>query len=383
MTLPTLQRHHRVYIIFFLYAVNLGAIFPRLGDLQLKLGMSEGTLGLTLLGWAIGTQVSLMFGGSLISRLGFRGALQLCIPAVGVSAIVATLAPTPPTFFLALFMVGLSTGAIEISINTEADRTEQLMKRRIMNRSHAFWSFGYFTAALIGAVASGAGIAPTLHLTGLVFVVAIITFAVLAKFDPAPARDSDAGPRPKFVRPTKGIMGLVVFSLSAMLLAGAAASLSVIFMRDTFGTPAFTNGLAFTALALMQAITRFFTDGFVERFGMKNVARVLIATLCVGTVMVTVSPSSNLALLGFALMGTGTGAILPLAMSAAAQRTDRPAAVNVAALGQFAFVIYALAPLVLGFVAQYFGLRAAFGVGIPLVLASWIAVRSLSEKSSD
>ena len=38
------------------------------------------------------------------------------------------------------------------------------------------------------------------------------------------------------------------------------------------------------------------------------------------------------ALLGFALMGVGTSVIFPLAMSAAAQRTDRAAATDVAAL---------------------------------------------------
>ena len=41
-----------------------------------------------------------------------------------------------------------------------------------------------------------------------------------------------------------------------------------------------------------------------------------------------------LALTGFARMGVGSSAIFPLAMSAAAQATDRPAAVNVAALAQ-------------------------------------------------
>lgn len=377
MTSFALPPRTRVYLIFFLYAVNLGAIFPRLADLQLKMGIGEGTLGMVLFGWAIGTQLSLMFAGTLIDKLGHRAALMLCLPAVGIFEIIATLMPSPVTFFFALMAVGLSAGAIEIMINIEADRTEHMLGQRLMNRAHAFWSLGYFTAGFVGALASGASLSPTLNLVGLVIFTAVVTFAILAKFTPAPARASDAGPRPKFVRPTRAIMGLVVFSLSAMLLAGAAASLSVIFMRDMFGTPAFTNGLAFAALALAQAITRFFTDGLVTRFGLKPVARTLTTLLGIGAILVTVSPTPAFALLGFALMGSGSGAILPLAMSAAAQRTDRPAAVNVAALGQFAFMIYAIAPLVLGLVAEYFGIRTAFGVGIPLVVASWLAVRKL------
>ena len=41
-----------------------------------------------------------------------------------------------------------------------------------------------------------------------------------------------------------------------------------------------------------------------------------------------------------ALIGIGSSVIFPLAMSAAAQRTDRPASVNVASLGQMTFVVF-------------------------------------------
>ena len=44
--------------------------------------------------------------------------------------------------------------------------------------------------------------------------------------------------------------------------------------------------------------------------------------------------SSGENLLGFALMGAGTSVIFPLAISAAAKRRDRAAAINVAAISQ-------------------------------------------------
>jgi MFS family permease len=62
--------------------------------------------------------------------------------------------------------------------------------------------------------------------------------------------------------------------------------------------------------------------------------------------------------------------MFPLAMSAAAQRSDRPAATNVAALAQISFVSFLLAPPLLGFVAEHRGIRWTFAVGLPLVLLS-------------
>jgi MFS family permease len=86
------------------------------------------------------------------------------------------------------------------------------------------------------------------------------------------------------------------------------------------------------------------------------------------------------ALLGFLLMGLGCSAVYPLAVSAAAQRTDRPAAANVAALGQMTFVVFFLGPPLLGFVAEGFGIRLSYIVVVPLVLAALLAVRTLAPR---
>ncbi len=85
-----------------------------------------------------------------------------------------------------------------------------------------------------------------------------------------------------------------------------------------------------------------------------------------------------MALLGFAMMGAGCSAVYPLAVSAAAQRSDRAAHVNVAALGQVTFIIFFLAPPLLGFVAEHAGIRMAYFTCLPLVIAALFCVPALS-----
>ena len=75
--------------------------------------------------------------------------------------------------------------------------------------------------------------------------------------------------------------------------------------------------------------------------------------IALGVLVVFAALHPAASLLGFALMGVGTSAIFPLAMSAAAQRHDRPAAINVAALSQLSFMAFLLAPPLLGFVAEH------------------------------
>ena len=57
----------------------------------------------------------------------------------------------------------------------------------------------------------------------------------------------------------------------------------------------------------------------------------------IGVLAVTLSSSVIISLIGFTLIGGGSAVLFPLAMSAAAQKTDRPAAVNVASLAQISF----------------------------------------------
>lgn len=371
----------KVYAVFFLYSVTLGGLFPRLGELQLSMGVGEGALGLGLLGFAIGTQVSLMFAGRLLEKLGYKNVILFCIPILGLAEIAASMAPSIDVFFICLVGAGLAIGALEIVINLEADRTEHLIGRRVMNRSHAFWSFGFFVAGLIGAAAAQLAITPTWGLIGFNAITAVLTWVIFINFKPAPARPSSDVPTPKFVRPSIGILTLVAFTLSAMLLEGAGADWSIIFMRDNFELSAFVNGMAFAIGALMQAITRFFADGIIDKYGPMRIARILICILGLGALMVTFSPNAYVALLGFALIGVGSSSLFPLAMSAAAQRTDRPAATNVASLAQLSFIIFLLAPPILGFVAEHVGIRYSFGIGLPLVLLSWFTVNSLKVKN--
>jgi MFS family permease len=373
-----LSRSHQVFASFAIYSFAMGNIFPRLGDVQTQMGVTTGALGLGLIGAPAGTLIALTFASPILERVGYRLALLTAIPLVALFYAVAVQAPDPLTFFALLVPVGIVVGCVEIMVNIEADRVEHLVGYRIMNRSHAFWSIGFFSAGLVGAYVASMGISPQVHLALNVPVVVVAIAVCLWGYHPAPPRPATSTAKPPiFATPTRAILVLVVVTLPAMILEGASMDWSAIYMRDVFGASPFLAGIAVACFAASQALMRFFADGVVDRFSPASVARVLLVVLMVGCVVVAVSPWPYLSLAGFAAMGMGTSAIFPLAMSAAAQRTDRPAALNIAALAQFSFMMFLLGPPLLGYVAQTLGVRTAFGIGLPLILASLILVKSL------
>lgn len=374
----TLNAPRRVFAAFAVYSFTLGNVFPRLGQVQETMGVETGALGLGLIGAPVGTLIALTVMSPFLERIGFRRAILALIPMLAVWYAIAVHAPTPLVLFLLLIPAGLTIGCIEIILNLEADRVEHQVGYRIMNRSHGFWSMGFFFAGVFGAGMAGIGFSPQLHLALIVPISVALVAVFLRDFQPAPARPTTAAHHaPKFAAPTGPIMVLVAFTLSAMLLEGASIDWSAIYMRDVFAVTPFTAGITVAIFAFCHATARFFADGMVDKTSPTLVAQVQLWILLAGCLLVSFAPSVVIAMIGFALMGVGSATMFPLAMSAAAQRTDRPAAVNVAALAQFSFMIFLLAPPLLGYVAEHFGIRTSFGIGIPLIIVSLLTAGSL------
>jgi len=377
MTDPTHRPDRAVFAGFALHAIAMASIFPRLPEIRDAMAVGEGALGLGLIGTAVGTLLALTFAAPAIERIGYRRTLLWGLPIQAAFYAIAVQAETPAMLFALLVPAGFMVGCSEIVLNVEADRTEAVMGRRIMNRAHSMWSFGFFVAGGTGAGMALVGVSPQLHLAIMVPVIALGVFVFLRRFRAAPERVAAGAPGPAFARPSRPIMVLVAVALSAMLMEGAGIDWSAIYMSNVFDSTAFIAGIAVAVVALSQGLARFFADGVIDRRSPEGVGRVLLMLLGAGIVVIVAAPHPLVAFAGFAMLGVGTSVIFPLAMSAAAQRTDRPASVNVAALAQIAFVAFLLGPPLLGYVAEHVGVRWAYGVGLPFVVLSLAFVGSL------
>ena len=371
-----------VFVSFFLYAFSLGTLFPRLGDLQTQMGIDKATLGFALIGLPFGVQVTLLFADRIVRKVNFRMILIIGLPLLSISQCLSALMQSPYLFAGILILGGASIAVVEVAVNLEADRIEASFGRRIMNRSHAYWSFGFFGAGIIGAGFSQLGISPFLHFVATTFVITIVTALLFIKYVAAKPRRESPPQKKLFVWPSKSIFFLVVFSLSAMLVEGASIDWSVIFMRDIFNTVPLISGLSLALAAIAQGIVRYFADQFVDQYGPEKVSFYSLISMVLGVALVVFSPNPITALLGFLLLGGGSAVIFPLAMSAAARDSEKTPEENVASLAQFVFVVFLLAPPILGFIGEYFGLRWSFALCFPFLIASMLSISALKTKEN-
>ena len=372
--------HQIVFVGFFIYAFSLGAMFPRLDDIQTSLEIDKAELGLLLLCIPLGLQITLLFADRLVRAISLKNVICLGIPSICFTQFAAVAVNQIALFAFFLIICGAFVAVVEVAINLEADRVEHALGSRIMNRSHAFWSIGFFSAAVVGALFSQFKVMLEIHFLLVCGIAFLISKIIFEDYIVASPRHTNVTKIKKFSLPTGPIFVMVLFTMSAMLVEGASIDWSVIFMREIHSASPFISGFSLAMAAFSQALVRFFGDNLLNKFGPILISVASLFFMFLGIFLVVLSNSSTLEILGFLFLGAGSAVIFPMAISIAASRSDRPAETNVASLTQFAFGMFLLGPPILGFVGEAYSLRWSFSLCIPLLILSCLMLLIMIKK---
>ncbi len=113
------------------------------------------------------------------------------------------------------------------------------------------------------------------------------------------------------------------------------------------------------------------------------IVRVSGFAACAGIVLFALAPSIVWAFLAAALSGAGVAIVFPLAVSAAANRPGRTPADNVAALNMIAFSAFLVAPPVIGFLSEAFGLRTALLCLAPVAFMTFVLAGEVTDNKHE
>ena len=361
----------RLYLAFFACSLMLGSWYPRIADVQSQADMDGWALGQSLSGYPVGILLMFTFGTRFAARLSFQLSFRLVVPALGAALVIATLSTMVPLLFAALLVAGALQGILAITGNVEADRMETALGRKILVRAHGFYSLGTVLAGVAGIGFQALGLAPWLHLTIMLPLATAMAVVATQGMEAVPARaEETTGSDARIVRPTLAVVMLFIAGGASLYLDNAASDWSVILLRDGYALNAVAATVAVTVWALGQAFGRLSYPVIERRIGETRLALGMACIASVGLALVVLSAHAGLAMLGLVLMGFGTSALFPMAISAAARLTDRPSAVNVASLSQLAFLAAIATPIVLGGLVELSGIRLDFASGFVVMVAS-------------
>lgn len=362
----------RIFALFFVHALTIGAVLSRIPDLQSLYGLSEAQLGLILMGQPLGAIPMFLVSSRLIERFGPRQITLWFMPILIFSSGLAGVIIHPITLFLAMALHGSALSLTNVAINVEADRFEFATGDRILNTCHGLWSVGFLATAVLGAAMRGLGVTPFVHLGVLVPTLIILLLLAILQMPESIARPHSGTAQGNLALPTLATIGLVAFGLGAGVTEGASRAWGIVYMRDNFVMPEWVQSLALPLLMGSMAVGRLCGDWMLDRLGPKITAETLSATAFLGLMLLVFPPNGWFVLCSFILIGLGISLINPMMLSAAAQLSDRPASQNVAAVTVVFQLVNLAAPVLFGLIAQGFGIQMAFALLIPLILLSLV-----------
>lgn len=343
--------------LFFANGALFASMLPRLPEIKSSLDLTDGQLGLALLGIGLGGLVGSLSTRWLLPRVGSRSAAVGSTLALAGGMPLVALAPSGWVLFCIFVAYGVSDAVTDVSMNVAGVEAQRQLGRTVLNSMHGIWSIGAVSAGLIGSAAAELTVRLAAHL-GTVAAVCATLALLVARSVPnvsgdVPAQRQAAGSR--FSPALALLCGLAVL---AALIEAAPYSWSAIYLADDTGASPGTAGLGFTAFTTAMVLGRLVADKVVDKVGPVAVVRVggLAAGLALAVALAVGGTTAGI--VAFTVMGLGSAAVFPAMITAAGAMPGQA----IQAMNMATRIGFLAAPAVIGLLADAVGLPLALGL---------------------
>lgn len=345
-----------VSIYFFLSGCLFANWASRIPAVEGKLHLSPSVLGSCLLCMAIGALLSMPVTGALVARSGSRPVAGASAVMVGLSLILLGQAPTSLTLAAALFVYGVATGLMNVSMNAQAVGVDLRSAKPVNSSFHALFSLGGMTGSLMGSAAASLSIAYPVQLA-TVGVIGGIT-AVLIRSSLLPPDSDRLGGSTKLVWISRPLASLGMIAAAVFVGEGAMADWTGIYLKGTLHTAPAIAAFGYGAFSATMCIGRFTGDWLTHHFSSRFLVRTGCLLATAGVVLGVAVPIPWVSIAGFGLVGIGLSVCVPLVFSAAGRATATPG-VGLAAVTTAGYLGFMSGPPIIGYLADLFTLRIA------------------------
>lgn len=380
------------YAAFAGFGIFWGAWGAALPALRTQAGVSEGQLGTALLFVGLGALPAMAFTGRAVDRFGLRVAAWLLAALAGAGLLITACADGVVLLIVGMLMVGATSGAADVAINTLAGRAEHATAKPLLTRSHGLFSLGVVIASLSTGALLGAG----LSLPGAFTVVAavMLALAAVALLSSASlqvtARQGDAGARVdageaapeeqaapagsdavappgarawtrllRRISPTSPLLVVGLVAALAYAIENAHQSWGAVMLTDVFSASPQLAAAAPATFAAGAALARL----SLAPLSRSHPTAMLVgggALATAGSAVLATAPSVAVALVGLVLAALGTATLFPTLLSRSLRGTD-PAQHGRAtsAVAATAYLGFLLGPAYVGLLAETSDIRGA------------------------
>ena len=356
--------------LFFFNGMGFASWVTRIPAVRHALGLNEGQLGGALFALAAGALLSFPLAGRGCARFGARHATLFTAVLYCLLLPLPVFATSLPLLVLALGLLGMANGSMDVTMNAHAVEVESYCGKPIMSSLHGMWSVGGVVGASAGGLLVGQGVSQQAHLAMVAALLLVGVLITRRYLPPSTTHDEVAGP--KFALPSAAMLGLGCLIFCAFLIEGALADWSAVYFQDSLHTSPATAAVGYAAFAFAMTVMRFLGDRSAATWGAEPLLRWSNGAAAIALAVALWAQQVGLTALAFVITGVGIATVAPLVFGAAARRSTSSAGQGIAAMAAMGYSGFLVGPAFIGFVAQTTSLRAALGL-----LAAMAAVISV------
>jgi predicted MFS family arabinose efflux permease len=367
-------------------AVALGAVFALLGlvgaswgsripVLQRALHLSDGALGLALLGVPLGSALATVALPRLLHGSA-RSLLVAGLPAAALSLLLLPLASGPLTLLAALVALGVTTGTVDVAMNAQAVLVQDALPRSVVGRWHAMWSVGGAVAAAAGLAAVAHGVGTFAHLAVVAAVVALVGAAVAWSLPALTAPAASSRP-PSTWSANPAVLVLAAVSVAGFVVEVTAADWGGVFVHEVLGSSTAGAAGTYGAFAVPHFLVRLTGDPLIERLPTRRLVTGGLAVAAAGFLLAVTAVDVPVALVGLACAGAGVALVVPVAFIESGRVPGVASGSGVATAAGISYLGWGVTPPLVG------GLAAAGGtlrVGLLVPVAAAMVATALARR---
>ena len=372
------------FAVSLIFAIN-GMVFgtwasriPAIVDFH---DLSPGSLGLLIFLAGLSAVIAFSIFGRAADRYGAafitKRATLLLIP---LTLIFIAYANSIWMLVFAVIFFGAIHGGDDVAMNAWAAEVEREYTRPVMSSFHAMWSLGAGIGAGLGSLLAFYEVGFKNHFSLISIIIFVL--ALSAAFVPFESQKNKKEANSPFISIPKGsLLPVATITFFASLSEGAVADWSAIFLKSVASLNDGNAALGFTVFSVCMFSMRLLGDRISFILGPATAARYSGLVALTGSIILLVSNSFLLLLLGFGLIGLGIAVIIPLAFSRAGNDETISQGTAIASIATLGYGGMLLGPLFLGLIAEITSIKTSFLILPIMAFFIFILSKHLSIKS--
>ncbi len=373
----------------FFVAVGFGIIVPAIPLFARSFGVSNAAVGLIISLFALSRFASGLFSGKLVDKFGERTVFAVGVAFVALSVGACGIAQSYNQLLFFRAAGGLGSSMFSVAASSVILRSVTDAQR---GHAQSVYNGSFLLGAIAGPAIGGGLAAISLRAPFFVYAIALSAAGIVGFFfftsehlqAPKKSEGKKASMSLKDAFALKGYRyALVITFVASWVIFGVRTSILPLFITEQLKSTAAVVGWGFTISAVIQGTLILRAGRISDERGRRFVLIVGTTVALIGIIIMTATLNPLMFFISMAIIGLGNAFLASAPATIVGDLIEGKGGQVIAVFQMAGDAGMIVGPVVVGFVADHYGYRAAFGLsGLVFCIAILLSIKMPETRKS-